>query len=131
MLTAQQYRTKAAEYADLAKTAHSPSAAREFRSLARIWSSLAANKEWLADPDGRSVTTSQKVDHARGDEEQILKCLGTAVIMRWSTLPKNVQRELFEYAGSIGDLQKTTAGQVARFLHDHLDDAQKPVAHLA
>ena len=111
MLTAQQYRMKAAEYAGLAETAHSPSAAREFRGLARHWNSLAANKEWLAAPDGQSAPASQQVDHARQNEEQMLRCLGTAVIMRWNTLPKKIQRELFEYASSIGDLEKTTAGQ--------------------
>jgi hypothetical protein len=37
-----------------------------------------------------------EVDHARGDEEQILRCLGTAAVVRWNTLPKKIQRKLFE-----------------------------------
>jgi hypothetical protein len=39
--------------------------------------------------------------------------------MRWATLPKKIQRELFDYAGSIGELKSTTElkGQIARFLN--------------
>jgi len=109
MLTAQQYRMKAAEYAGLADSARSDSEGREFRALERNCTSLAANKEWLAG-DGTALVSSG-VDRARAEEEQILRSFGTAVIMRWSTLPNKIQRELFEYASSIGDLEKTTAGQ--------------------
>jgi hypothetical protein len=68
-------------------------------------------------------------DHhtARADEEeQVLRCLGTAVIMRWNTIPTKLQRELFDCASTICDLQQTTPlkGQIARFLHDHKDDEQ-------
>src|SRR4030095_10245165 len=42
------------------------------------------------------------------EEEQILKCLGAAVLMRWNTLPTKLQRELFDCASTIGDLQQTT-----------------------
>jgi hypothetical protein len=130
MPTAQQYRVKAAEYAGLAETARSASETREFRTLERNCKSLAANKEWLAGDNDQALPASPQVD--RADEEQILRCLGAAVIMRWNTLPKKIQRELFEYAGSIGDLQQTTElkGQIARFLHHHKDDGQKPAAHL-
>jgi len=130
MPTAQQYRVKAAEYAGLAETARSASETRELRTLERNCKSLAANKEWLAGDNDQAVPASQQVD--RADEEQILRCLGAAVIMRWNTLPKKIQRELFEYAGSIGDLQQTAElkGQIARFLHHHKDDGQKPAAHL-
>jgi len=130
MPTAQQYRVKAAEYAGLAEAARSASETREFRTLERNSTSLAANQEWLAGDNDQDVPASQQVD--RADEEQILRCLGAAVIMRWNTLPKKIQRELFEYAGSIGDLQQTTElkGQIARFLHHHKDDGQKPAAHL-
>jgi hypothetical protein len=131
MLTAQQYRVKAAEYAGLAETARSPGESREFRALERDCISLAANREWLAANGDQTVPASEQADHARAEEEQILRCLGAAVIMRWTTLPKKIQRELFEYAGTIGDLQQTTElkGQIARFLHHHKDDAQKPTAH--
>jgi hypothetical protein len=42
------------------------------------------------------------------EEEQILKCLGAAVLLRWNTVPTKLQRELFDCASTIGDLQQTT-----------------------
>jgi hypothetical protein len=134
MLTAQEYRVKAAEYAGLAETARSVSESREFRALARNCASLAANKDSMAgvgDHD-QALPASRPVDHVGAEEEQILKCLGAAVIMRWTTLPRKVQRELFEDAGSIGDLLQTTElkRQIARFLHHHNDDVQNTAAYL-
>jgi len=56
-----------------------------------------------------------------------LKRLGAAVLMRWNTVPTKLQRELFDCASTIGDLQQPTPlkGQIARFLHNHKDDQQK------
>jgi hypothetical protein len=61
------------------------------------------------------------------EEDQILKCLGAAVLLRWNTVPTKLQRELFDCASTIGDLQQRTPlkGQIARFLHNHKNDAQK------
>ena len=61
------------------------------------------------------------------EEEQILKFLGEAVLMRWNTIPTKLQRELFDCASAIGDLQQTTTlkGQIARFLHNHKNHQQK------
>jgi hypothetical protein len=44
--------------------------------------------------------------------------------MQWNIIPKKLQRELFDNAGSMGDLLKTATlrGQIARFLHKHKDD---------
>ena len=60
-----------------------------------------------------------------GEDDQILRCLGAAVIMRWNTIPTKLQRELFDNASSMGDLLQADAlkGQLARFLHKHKDDA--------
>jgi hypothetical protein len=60
------------------------------------------------------------------EEEHILRCLGAAVIMQWNNIPKKLQRELFDSAGSMGDLLGTKAlrAKVARFLHKHKDDEQ-------
>jgi hypothetical protein len=54
-------------------------------------------------------------------EEHILRCLGAAVIMQWNTIPAKLQRELFDTAGSLGDVLQTVTlrGQIARFLHNH------------
>ena len=64
-------------------------------------------------------------DQTQAEEKKILECLGAAVIMRWSTLPTKIQRELFEHATSLADLAQTAPpkGQIARFLHSHNDDA--------
>lgn len=58
-------------------------------------------------------------------EEHILRCLGAAVMMQWNMIPKKLQRELFDAAGSLGDVVQTVAlrGQIARFLHRHEDKA--------
>jgi hypothetical protein len=44
--------------------------------------------------------------------------------MQWNTIPKKLQRELFDSAGSMGDLLDVAKlrGQIARFLHEHKDD---------
>ena len=68
-----------------------------------------------------------KLDQAPAEDEKILECLGAAVIMRWGTLPTKIQRELFEHATSLADLAQTAPpkGQIARFLHNHKDDAAR------
>jgi rubrerythrin len=55
--------------------------------------------------------------------ENILRCLGAALIMQWNTLPTKLQRELFDTAGAMGELLDTAAlrGQIARFLHKRKD----------
>jgi len=66
-----------------------------------------------------------KLDQAPAEDERILECLGAAVIMRWGTLPTKIQRELFEHATSLANLAQTDLpkGHIARFLHNHKDDA--------
>jgi hypothetical protein len=110
MITAQQYRAKAAEYAALAGTANSPSQRREFRALERNNASWAANEEWLAGNNGHCEPAPGK-SGARTEADQILASLGAAVIMRWDTLPKKIQRELFEHAGSIAELRQATEAE--------------------
>ena len=118
MSTAQQYRAKAAEYAALAKTANSPSESREFITLEHNFTSLAANEEWLVGSGDDAAPAPLKTDSPRAQDEHILRCLGTAVVMRWQTLPKQLRRELLAHAKSVGDQQPSMAleGQMARFL---------------
>ena len=61
-------------------------------------------------------------------EDQVLRCLGAALIMQWNTLPAKLQRELFDDAGDMGELLDTSAlrGQIARFLHSHKNDETTP-----
>ena len=131
MFTAEQYRAKAAEFRTfLANTPRSPNETREFRHLERIYTTLAENEEWMAVHIDKTIQRGKNDDNRTAladEEEQILKCLGAAVLMRWNTVPTKLQRELFDCASTIGDLQQTTSlkGQIARFLHNHKDDLQK------
>ncbi|MGA2127063.1 MAG: hypothetical protein ABSG76_13015 [Xanthobacteraceae bacterium] len=131
MSASDQYRARAAEFAELARTASIPEESREHRKLEQSFTSLAINEEWLAgnfDKTLHAPQLDQNGDPAAlpPDEEQILRYLGAAVIMQWSTIPKKLQRELFDSAGAMGEMLDTTTlrGQIARFLHNHKDDVR-------
>jgi hypothetical protein len=124
MFTAEQFRAKAAEFrALLTNIARSPNETREFRDLEQTYTTLAENEEWMAVHIDKTIQRRKNYD----EEEQILKCLGAAVLMRWNTVPTKLQRELFDCASAIGDLQQTMPlkGRIARFLHNHKNDQQK------
>ena len=144
MFTADQFRTKAAECAELSKTTEVPSEIREFQRSKRSFIDLAQNEDWLADnfdkmiqsrdvrKQDEAVRKRQATSAVAEIEEHILRCLGAAVIMQWNTIPTKLQRELFDTAGSLGDVLKTAAlrGQIARFLHDHKDE-ESPAANIS
>ena len=58
------------------------------------------------------------------EEENILRCLGAAVILQWNDLPTHTQRRLFENAASMAEPRHVPQlkEQIARFLHEHKDD---------
>ena len=58
-------------------------------------------------------------------EERMLRYLGAAVIMQWNGLPTEIQRKIFDDAASMADpaRQFELKQQIARFLHEHKDDA--------
>jgi len=128
MFTPNQFRAKAAEYAELLKNTENPSEIKEFQRSKQSFSQLAHNEDWLAanfDKIIHSQEGRKSADRTVAEiEEHILRCLGAALIMHWNTIPTKLQRELFDTAGSLGELLKTAAlrGQIARFLHDHKDD---------
>jgi hypothetical protein len=136
MFTADQFRAKAAEYAKLLKNTAIPSEIRELQRSKHSFDVLAQNEDWLADNFDKLLRAEDMlptVDAAETQiddrpvaeiEQHILRCLGAAVIMQWNTIPAKLQRELFDTAGSLGDVLKTTAlrGEIARFLHRHKDD---------
>ena len=136
MFTAKGFRAKAAESAESLKHTNVPSEIRELQRSRRSFSALAENEDWLAnnfdkiihsqdippqDDDAEKRTARETVVE---NEERILRCLGAAVIMQWNTIPTKLQRELFDTAGSMGDVLKSAAlrGQIARFLHKHKDE---------
>ena len=100
MFTPERFRAKAAEYADRVKGATGASQTREFQALERRFTALA------------------------DEEDLMLRCLGAAVVMQWSTLPTKLQRELFDNATAVGELSETAArrGMIARFLHKRNDN---------
>jgi hypothetical protein len=131
MFTAEQYRAKAAEFrALLTNRPRSPNETKEFRDLEQTYTTLAENEEWMAVNVDKAIQRWKNHDNSAAlveEEEQILKFLGEAVLMRWNTIPTKLQRELFDCASTIGDLQQTTPlkGRIARFLHNHKGDQQK------
>src|SRR5690348_10705327 len=135
MFTAQQYRKKASEYASLLESARSPSEIIEYRELQKSYSLLADNLDWLAVNTGKTVVSDAiRVSNSvpvnggvkRVDEEKILRCLGAAVVLNWNAIPTHLQRTLFEAASFTPDIQTQSLREaLARFLHDHKDDAQQ------
>ena len=135
MFTAEEFRAKTAEYADLLRHTNDPNEVRDLNRLKESVTRLAENEVWLADNFDKvihSQDTAPQPEVAEKPvdrrtvaeiEEHILRCLGAAVIMQWNTIPTKLQRNLFDTAGSLGDVLKTTAlrGQIARFLHRQKD----------
>jgi hypothetical protein len=143
MFTAEQYRAKAAEYRGLLDGPRSPSETKEFRDLEQTYTTMADNEEWLVRNTYKVVSAlkydivpASETDRDKrpvlndddDDDEHVLRCLGAAVMMRWSTLPAKLQRELFDHAsslddfdrdGSVGDLEQTAKfkRRIARFHH--------------
>lgn len=136
MFTAEQYRAKAAEYDGLLGAAKSPAEVKEYRHLKQNYASLAENLDWLtanasktviSDPHDAPRRTRRDRDSAYAEQENILRCLGAAVILTWNTIPTKLQRALFEAASSIQDSGHTAPLKevLAQFLHDHKDNAQQ------
>jgi hypothetical protein len=137
MFKSQQHREKAAAYGELIKHSSGQGENDEYQKQRDRHSALADNEQGLADDYDSAVNVAEQ-DRARGlslaaEEEHVLRCLGAAVIMQWNTLPKTLQREIFDTAGSVGKLLETAAlrGQIARFLHKHKNDAGRKKAPAA
>jgi len=136
MFTADQFRARAAESAESLKHTDVPSQISELQRSKQRFSLLAQNEDWLAasfdsmirsqDVLSEDEVIGKRLDHktVAETEEHLLRCLGAAVIMEWNTIPKKLQRELFDTAGSLGDVLQTVKlrGQLARFLHNHKDE---------
>ena len=130
MFASKQFRAKAAESAEALKSTDVTSEIRGLPRSQQSLSDLTQSETWLADNFDKLIR-SRVDDGSVGNqenavaeiEEHILRCLGAAVIMQWSTIPTKLQRELFDTAGSLADVRQTTKlrGEIARFLHDHKD----------
>jgi hypothetical protein len=145
MFTSEQYRAKALEYANLVRSSANTNEKHEYQELQRRFAELADNEEWLAEhhkqtlhvadteysgnpfvAEERPILQNEHSDDTpfAQEEEHILRCLGAALIMQWGTLPRKLQRELFDNAGAMGDLLDTASlrGRIARFLHKNNSD---------
>jgi hypothetical protein len=128
MFSSKRYRAKAAEYVILGNKIDAPKEIREFLDLERSFTALADNEEWLEQNFDKVIRTPgddrNGSEALAAEEEHVLRCLGAAVIMQWNNIPKKLKRELFDDAGSVGELLNTKAlrGNIARFLHKHKDD---------
>jgi hypothetical protein len=129
MFKSRQYRVKAAEYGQLVKSSADAEESQKYQDLEDRSIALANNERGLADAYHDAVHVGE-LDRTRGEvlaaeEEQVLRCLGAAVIVQWNTLPTSLQREIFDTAGSVGKLWETAAlrGQIARFLHKHKNES--------
>jgi hypothetical protein len=132
MFSTKQYRAKSAEYGELSKGAVDPGQIRKYQDSSDSFGSLAENEEWLAGNFDKTLQQSDQKqsihDTLAAEEEHVLRCLGASVIMQWNTIPAKLQRELFDTAGSMGELVATAElrGQIARFLHKHKNDVCEP-----
>jgi len=128
MFSTKQFRGKALEYANLVGTSTTTSERHEYQQLQRKFSELADNEQWLADNQRQTLHAHTKRQSGSAlvaeEEEHILRCLGAALIMQWGALPRKLQRELFDSAGSMGELLDTASlrAQIARFLHKNKSD---------
>ncbi len=135
MFTPEQYRAKAAQYDALLKTAGTPAEEAEYRDLKQSYGSLAENLDWLAANSGKTLGSGKQPPRQQGagrheayaEQENVLRCLGAAVILKWNTIPQKLQRALFEAASSIEDSERRAPLKdvLAQFLHDHKDDVRK------
>jgi Fe-S cluster biosynthesis and repair protein YggX len=83
------------------------------------WESEGGSTELQGSELGQEITP-------QAAEERILRCLGAAVILQWNDLPTDIQRIIFEDAASMSDPERRfrLKQQMARFLHNHKDDAE-------
>lgn len=93
---------------------------------------LSDNRQWVADHHDKTIhgatsVTTNNITLA-ADEEHTLRSLGVALIMRWSTLPQKLQRELLEDAESQGELSDATVlrSELTRLLHSNKGNQLEP-----
>jgi hypothetical protein len=120
MPTAEQYRAKAAEYAERLRAARLPAEAREFWRLEQSYLTLAENEEWMVD-NREKINTPGADENWYGDAilarqgKHALGCHGADAATQSTGLPTMIQ-QLFDDAGSRGGLLQTATlrGQIAR-----------------
>ena len=87
MFTPQQYRAKAAEYAALVKTASNSDEAREFRKLEISFAALAANSQWMADNQSKTVHRPGPVTAQEKDDKDLSGAVNRSEKSETSAVP--------------------------------------------
>jgi hypothetical protein len=78
----------------------------------------------MTKPGPSSAASIERPDDTDAAEESMLQYLGAAVIMRWSTLPSKVRRELFDDASAmraLADAERVDFPIFAGHLAGHLN----------
>jgi hypothetical protein len=132
VFTPEQHRAEVANYTESARQGNAPNEVHKFLRHERSLTMLADNEQWLANNHDKLANNLDKLvpvperrvaseATSAADEDHILRCLGAALIMRWNTLQTELQRELFDDAGSMGALLDTATlrAQIGRFLRKH------------
>jgi hypothetical protein len=121
MFKSQQYRAKAAQYGERVKSSADADESRKYQGPEDRFVALANSERELADAYDDAVHIDES-GRARGEvlaaeEEQVLRCLGAAIIMQWNALPTSLQREIFDTAGPWEDCgrQRRFAGRSPDF----------------
>ena len=126
MFNPKQYRDKADEYSERGKTANGPmkltslnslkKASERSRTMSNGWPTITKKR------CGRPALTPLLLK-LWPNKKSVLRCLGAALILQWSSLTPKLQRELLDTDGAMGELLDTSTlrGQIARFLHKHKD----------
>src|SRR5947209_20607925 len=78
-------------------------------------------------PKGAPQEDRNELAPLTNEEEHILRRLGASVIIQWNDLSTKIQRELFEHATSIGELNHTPdlKGQLPPCLHQYKEDGRE------
>ena len=115
MFSAEQYRAKAAEYREmLTNIPRSTNETNEFRNLEQTYTTLAENEEWMAINVDRTVHRRKNRDSRTDldeEEEEILRCVATAAVMRQKIVSTKLQQELVSQANL--SILPHTAGSTA------------------
>ncbi len=82
-------------------------------------------------PDGGASYADWSIgaarDHLNDSEHDVLLSLGAAVAARWSDLPRDVQKSLFNQAAARNSPDaRQLKTHIARFLHDHAEQEKNP-----
>ena len=76
--------------------------------------------EMAQEPSDRRFSPSMELGSLAEEERRLLQCLGAAVVGVWESLPRDVQRALFEQAAAQPSYDTAELRRlIAVFLHDH------------